>query len=318
LKKARETRGITLDDVSLTTKIGTRFLRAMEEEHFEQLPGGIFNKGFVRAYARCVGIDEDQTVADYLIASGEVLPKRVDPAEPVPIPAVKAPPQKAPAAKASAAKTAAAKTAAAKTAAANAGKAKEVPAERERIRIIEESRGEDGSGANFPWVPVASLIVIVGLGLAIWHFVARGSTAGSPGSSGSAAPAAGVPKPSPPVPQSSSGGRDAPAAVLSSSPASGSFVVLIRASQESWISIQADDKPISEVTLEASEQQSVEAHSKIEVKIGNLAGTDVWFNGKKLALEGEEGEVRTLTFDAHGLRPQQSKPRPADAPVPSP
>jgi len=300
LKKARETRGITLDDVSLTTKIGTRFLRAMEEEHFEQLPGGIFNKGFVRAYARCVGIDEDQTVADYLIASGEVLPKRVEPAEPVPIPAVQAPPEKAAATKASAAKGPAAKT----------GRAKEVV--RERVRIV-ESRDDPGSGANFPWVLVASLIIVVALGLAIWHFVARGSTAGSAAPAASAA----VPKPSPPVPQSSGGVRDSPA-VQSSSPASGSFVVLIRASEESWISIQADDKPVFEVTLEASEQQSVEAHSKIEVKIGNLAGADVWFNGKKLALEGEEGEVRTLTFDAHGLRPQEAKPRPADAPVPSP
>jgi hypothetical protein len=300
LKKARETRGITLDDVSLTTKIGTRFLRAMEEEHFEQLPGGIFNKGFVRAYARCIGIDEDQTVADYLIASGEVLPKKVEAAEPVPLSAVKAPPQTAGAAKASAA-----------NAAAKTGKAKEVV--RERVRIV-EIRDDPGSGANFPWVLVAALIVIVALGLAIWHFAARGSTAGSAAPAASAA----VPKPSPPVPQSSGGVPAAPAAAQGASPESGSFVVLIRASEESWISIQADDKPIFEVMLEASEQQSVEAHSKIEVKIGNLAGADVWFNGKKLALQGEEGEVRTLTFDAHGLRPPESKPRPADAPVPSP
>src|ERR1700751_2430818 len=66
LKKEREQRGITLDDISLTTKIGTRLLRALEEEKFDQLPGGIFNKGFVRAYARHVGIDEDQAVADYI------------------------------------------------------------------------------------------------------------------------------------------------------------------------------------------------------------------------------------------------------------
>ena len=55
LKKQREQRGISLDDIALSTKIGTRMLRALEEEKFEQLPGGIFNKGFVRAYARHVG-----------------------------------------------------------------------------------------------------------------------------------------------------------------------------------------------------------------------------------------------------------------------
>ncbi|MBV8051343.1 MAG: helix-turn-helix domain-containing protein, partial [Acidobacteriaceae bacterium] len=52
LKAQREKRGITLEQISKSTKIGTRFLEALEEDHFERLPGGIFNKGFVRAYAR--------------------------------------------------------------------------------------------------------------------------------------------------------------------------------------------------------------------------------------------------------------------------
>jgi cytoskeletal protein RodZ len=78
LRRERELRGITLDEVAIATKIGTRNLRALEEEKFDKLPGGIFNKGFVRAYARYVGIDEEQAVGDYmaanqvLAASGEV------------------------------------------------------------------------------------------------------------------------------------------------------------------------------------------------------------------------------------------------------
>ena len=75
LRKEREERGITLDDISLTTKIGTRLLRALEEEKFDQLPGGIFNKGFVRAYARHIGLDEDQAVADYMTAISANQPK---------------------------------------------------------------------------------------------------------------------------------------------------------------------------------------------------------------------------------------------------
>src|ERR1700757_3508611 len=75
LKKEREERSITLDDIALTTKIGTRMLRALEEEKFDQLPGGIFNKGFVRAYARHLGIDEEHAIADYLEAAGETTPK---------------------------------------------------------------------------------------------------------------------------------------------------------------------------------------------------------------------------------------------------
>ncbi len=71
LKLEREKRKISLEQISSSTKIGTRMLQALEEDKFSQLPGGIFNKGFVRAYARVVGLDEDQTVADYLQASGD-------------------------------------------------------------------------------------------------------------------------------------------------------------------------------------------------------------------------------------------------------
>jgi cytoskeletal protein RodZ len=70
LKREREMRGVSLDEIAQATKIGTRSLRALEDEDFDRLPGGIFNKGFVRAYARFLGIDEEQAVADYLIASG--------------------------------------------------------------------------------------------------------------------------------------------------------------------------------------------------------------------------------------------------------
>lgn len=86
LKREREKRSITLDDISVTTKISTRLLRALEEDHFEQLPGGIFNKGFVRAYAKSVGLDADQIVADYLVASGED--------QPAPSPLPEAPPRR--------------------------------------------------------------------------------------------------------------------------------------------------------------------------------------------------------------------------------
>jgi len=74
LRRERELRGITLEEVAVATKIGTRNLRALEEEKFGQLPGGIFNKGFVKAYARYVGIDEEQAISDYVAASKESLP----------------------------------------------------------------------------------------------------------------------------------------------------------------------------------------------------------------------------------------------------
>ena len=71
LRNQREQRGIALEAISNTTKISTRMLRALEEERFDQLPGGVFNKGFVRAYARHIGLNEEDAVADYLAALRE-------------------------------------------------------------------------------------------------------------------------------------------------------------------------------------------------------------------------------------------------------
>src|SRR6516225_4829867 len=65
LKQARESKGVSLDQIATETRISTRFLAAIENEEFHLLPGGIFNRGFVRAFAEKVGLDADQAVADY-------------------------------------------------------------------------------------------------------------------------------------------------------------------------------------------------------------------------------------------------------------
>src|SRR6266704_2701366 len=72
-KRARESKGISLDRIAAETRISTRFLLAIENEEFNLLPGGIFNRGFIRAYAEKVGLDPNQAVADYerLGGSGE-------------------------------------------------------------------------------------------------------------------------------------------------------------------------------------------------------------------------------------------------------
>ena len=69
LRKERESRGIALDTVVSATKITSRHLKCHEEERFDQLPGGVFNKGMVRSYARMLGLNEDEWISKYLAAS---------------------------------------------------------------------------------------------------------------------------------------------------------------------------------------------------------------------------------------------------------
>ncbi len=66
LKRERELREITLREVSASTKIRLRYLEALERNDFEHLPGGVFNRGFVRAYSQFIGIDPDSMVDAYI------------------------------------------------------------------------------------------------------------------------------------------------------------------------------------------------------------------------------------------------------------
>ncbi|MGB7284409.1 MAG: RodZ domain-containing protein [Candidatus Acidiferrum sp.] len=70
LKREREMREVSLKEVTAATRIGSRFLEALENEQWEKLPGGIFNRGFVRAIARYLGLDEENLLAEYDLARG--------------------------------------------------------------------------------------------------------------------------------------------------------------------------------------------------------------------------------------------------------
>jgi transcriptional regulator with XRE-family HTH domain len=65
-RKARESKQLSLDSVSNVTKISARMLQAIEEEKFDLLPGGVFNKGFIRAYAKHLGLDPEDAITEYL------------------------------------------------------------------------------------------------------------------------------------------------------------------------------------------------------------------------------------------------------------
>jgi transcriptional regulator with XRE-family HTH domain len=66
LKRERELRGISLKEIAEATKISIRFLEALEQDKFEMLPGGIFNRGFIRAYTRFIGVDGEEMVNAYM------------------------------------------------------------------------------------------------------------------------------------------------------------------------------------------------------------------------------------------------------------
>lgn len=62
LRSHRTNRGVALEQIAEATRIAVRQLEALEQERFDELPGGVFRVSFVRQFARCVGADEEEAV----------------------------------------------------------------------------------------------------------------------------------------------------------------------------------------------------------------------------------------------------------------
>jgi cytoskeleton protein RodZ len=297
LKLERERRKITLEQISSSTKIGTRMLQALEEDKFNQLPGGIFNKGFVRAYARCVGLDEDQTVEEYLEASGDAPPVSTE------IVALEH---------------------------------DERENEGNRSRL-EASNNDPARQLPWGLLAALLLVIAVALSLwshrrreqprssvqstATTTATPSPAAPSSGGASGkdtnkdtanrapsatSASPTTAPPagrSATPSVPKTS---QDLTAATPAAAP--GEFTVVIQAREESWISITTDGKAISSELMSAGSERAVHGRKEIIVKAGNVGGVDFRLNGHKLDIGGESGEVKTVTFGPQGILPNAPAP----------
>ncbi len=66
LRRERELRGVPLREIAEATKVSLRFLEALEKNEFESVPGGLFIRGFIRAYATHIGADPEKLVNAYL------------------------------------------------------------------------------------------------------------------------------------------------------------------------------------------------------------------------------------------------------------
>ena len=271
LKVEREKRKITLEQISASTKIGTRMLQSLEEDKFNQLPGGIFNKGFVRAYSRCVGLDEDQTVADYLQASGDAPPVSTE--------------------------IVAREDADRESA--------------ENIRRLEAVSDAPVRSLPWGLFAALLLIVALALSFWSYHrrdntkpstpltpaplvtppSAAQTHAAGA--RAGSVAPTMG------------------PSAVQNPTvSAATGFTVVIHAREESWIRITTDGKGLPSEILAAGGERSIQGRKEVIVKVGNAGGIDLRFNGQKVGTEGEFGEVKTVTFGPQGILPSASESAP--------
>lgn len=265
LRREREMRGITLDEITESTKISRRHLEALEGEHFDQLPGGVFNKGFVRAYARFLGIDGDQAVADYAAASNE----QPDPEDKFPLEIHEEPkrhlnrrPSRLPLVFAIAA-----------LAGVLVG-----------YMFWAKSRphvAESPAVSTQPAPPAAAMTATIA------PPVKDSAPVAEPAEQESNTAAA-LPKPEQAAPE-----RPAKPEKV--------FFVQVTAKEDAWVSVVADGKSVMERVLPADKKKKIKAGKTIVLRTGNAGGIEVTFNGVSLGSLGNENEPRTLTFNANGL-----------------
>ena len=75
-RQVRETKGLTVDEVASKTRIRTDFVKALEEGNFAKLPDQVFARGFVRSYARSLGLDEEDAIHRFVQSAGAFYDKQ--------------------------------------------------------------------------------------------------------------------------------------------------------------------------------------------------------------------------------------------------
>jgi cytoskeleton protein RodZ len=345
-RQAREKKNLSLDDVSNVTKISARMLQAIEQEQFDQLPGGVFNKGFIRAYAKHLGLDAEEAVTDYLtcLREAQIGAQEIwETVRPDPVRVT--------------ASTKARATDGQKVAVKSppAVQVEELPnLQLPRLQDVRPPRrdfaGKPESG--IPWTIIAAAAFVLVLAIFLWTRHSRSTNAAK-----SSAPPVTASNTTPPIPvatvtapalktttqstpaQLTAKSATKPAQPTTPAPASAtsssspltkksadvsrpltasktavetapSLTVVVRASETSWISVQADGQLVTQETLIAPAATSFHANRELVIRVGNAAGVSFLWKGEELPAQGAEAEVKTFVFDAQGMRAPASDQAP--------
>ena len=270
IKREREMRGVSLEEIAESTKIGKRNLLALETEEFDKLPGGIFNKGFVRAYAKYLGLDEDQAVTDFLAAENAASTGIRLAVDPVPATA------DAPGSNGDAAR---------KTRKERSRELEAIAARRESDKRNNPPLNPSNTG-NRVWV-VLAVICLLGALVGWWKY-SHPVREAVVSQSKPVVVAPAVAMPAPALPSAAENSAPVPSAE-----GDGLAHLKVRAIQDSWILVKADGKVILDGTLDAATEKNFSAKELI-FKTGNAGGVEVTYNGKTEAPFGKDKQVKEI------------------------
>jgi len=293
LRREREMRGVSLEEISSATKISIRFLEAIEREDFSKLPGGIFSRSFIRSYARYLGLDEERAVAEYQLAAH---------------PQVDFDLHRMPAGSARAGRP-----------------SSRTPLIATLVAVLLLAGGYvlfrySRRAAEAPAPPPPALVETVkpaappvvptpapsGDATAVPGTTPQAGQA-TPGSApstvpGQAAPsnpqagaAAGLSLAAPSNPQTGNPAGTRPGA-------DAELVLQVAATERAWVAVDADGKTVFQRVLNPDEVQTLKAHKAFDLTTGNAQAVILTLNGETLKPLGRHGEVKSLHLTREDLR----------------
>jgi cytoskeletal protein RodZ len=290
LRREREMRGVSLEEISASTRISIRFLQAIENEELSKLPGGIFTRSFVRTYARYLGLDEERVLADCQLAGKqkpEVDIRRITTSQTRP-------------------NGAAARTRIIGLVVAIALLAGGYALFRHSRRVREQRNSTPVAISPSTPAPVANLPLNAAAGQPTVPAAQESNPTetATPPSPGGATTAPGTPQSGPPAPGAKANPTEQiPTSEATSSAAGLSDLVLqVAATERAWVAVDADGKTVLQKVMNPNEVENLKAHDSFDVTVGNAQGIVLTLNGETLKPLGRSGEVKSIHLTREDLK----------------
>ena len=244
---------------------------SLEEERFKDLPGGIFNKGFVRAYAKYLGLNEEEMVAEYVAAESGA---NVQPTLTPPI----------------------------------AMETQKLMASMAVAKEREESVRTSDPAARV-LVTLVTIAVVLGVGGYGYKYYEEKNSGTAKAAEQSPAPVqhtatvttqpTGItPSTQPAVaaaPQQTAS-TAVPSSDASADPVQSGVHIELHARAESWMQVSADGRPPVEMTLAANQSKKFYAEKQLVMKFGNAEAIEVVRNGKPMPAFAPGTKTQTVTY----------------------
>lgn len=276
LRQERERQELSINDIEQGTSIRAVYIESIENGEYDKLPGNVYTKGFIKNYAKFLGMDVDAVVkeftADIAELSGEETPETPkETSEPAQT------------------KKAELKIVKNEKPAKPVKPVKPVKPDKTEIKKVTTSVVEDGKNSSNMLV-VAAVVLIAALAGFAWSFLTN--------SDGDVA------KVNPPVQQTQSvepqpTEHDNQTTVASANPAPKTDGVEIQArfNDACWTLVTVDGAVVQEGTIEGGQTISWEGKDNITFRFGNAGAVELFQDGKSLGVQGAIGDIVDKTFN---------------------